>query len=366
MQDEPDEAEQMMEQAGEEITGTLYSLAMRAIKDYIAVYLQLSQQTSRFTVVQPEHVQSLAQKIVLLGGIDSPLDPLTATPEQTVQEWQHMQAIPFEAELAITKGVYIQLRERTRELLEELARATEGFLQFDPAYITAAPHMLPLLQRLANIPSKAQLKKRIGNASDNAVPLPAAERLAQILNQRQPGRAITRAELLQSIEPTLEGIVRDLVGRILLESIVAHALDEAKVPYKRESEYTSLEGVIYNFRADFIIPDEKKPKAFIEVRKSSTRHASLYAKDKMFSAINWKGKNKDLLAVLVVEGPWTAETLRVMAKIFDYVVPLRAVSDAAQAISAYIQGDQSRLKWSIEFSIHPAAEQSEQDRSSLM
>ena len=78
----------------------------------------------------------------------------------------------------------------------------------------------------------------------------------------------------------------------------------------------------------------KAPKAFIEVRKSSSRHASLYAKDKMFSAINWKGKNQDLLAVLVVDGPWTGETLKVMTKLFDYVVPLSAVADVAGAISA--------------------------------
>ena len=42
----------------------------------------------------------------------------------------------------------------------------------------------------------------------------------------------------------------------------------------------------------------------------------------MFSAINWKGKNQDLLAVLVVDGPSTGETLKVMTKLFDYVVPL--------------------------------------------
>ncbi|MHC5615341.1 MAG: hypothetical protein ACYTXA_31335 [Nostoc sp.] len=56
----------------------------------------------------------------------------------------------------------------------------------------------------------------------------------------------------------------------------------------RESEYKTLRGVIYDFRADFVIPDAQNPLAFIEVRKSSSRHASLYAKDKMFFAINWK------------------------------------------------------------------------------
>jgi hypothetical protein len=125
-------------------------------------------------------------------------------------------------------------------------------------------------------------------------------------------------------------------------------------PIKRESEYNHIEGVVYSFRADFVIPNDKSPKAFVEVRKSSTRHASLYAKDKMFSAINWKGKNKDLLAVLVVDGPWTAETLKVMTKIFDYVIPLSSVSEAAEAISAYLTGDRSRLRWLIHFAVTSA------------
>jgi hypothetical protein len=214
--------------------------------------------------------------------------------------------------------------------------------------------MLPILQRLANITSKAALKRQIGNVSDNVISKTAAKKLADILNQRKPNQTINREQILQSIEPTLEGIVRDLVGRILLESIVAKALDDANVPYKLESEYKYIEGILYNFRADFVIPDENSPKAFIEVRKSSSRHASLYAKDKMFSAINWKGKNQDLLAVIVVDGEWTSETLKVMAKVFDYVVPLNRSPDVATAIYEYIHGDRSKLKWQINFSISPA------------
>jgi hypothetical protein len=133
------------------------------------------------------------------------------------------------------------------------------------------------------------------------------------------------------------------------------SLDVAKVPYKREAEYRHLEGVVYNFRADFVMPDDHSPKAFIEVRKSSSRHASLYAKDKIFSAINWKGRNKELLAILVVDGPWTAETLRVMTRVFDYVVPISTAPEIAQIISAYLQGDRSKLRWLVEFAISPAS-----------
>jgi hypothetical protein len=43
-----------------------------------------------------------------------------------------------------------------------------------------------------------------------------------------------------------------------------------------------------------------------------------------------------------------------LAKVFDYIVPISLVSDVAEVISAYIQGDRSKLKWSIDFAIHPA------------
>src|SRR5262249_22551181 len=154
---------------------------------------------------------------------------------------------------------------------------------------------------------------------------------------------------LQRLESTLEGIVRDLVGRVLLESIVDSALRDQAVSFKREDEYESLPGVVYDFRADFVIPDPAEPKVFIEVRKSSARHASLYAKDKMSSAINWKGRNKELLAALVVDGEWTGETLRVMANVFDYVVPVGRVPELVETIKGYIGGDKSKLKWLVRF-----------------
>lgn len=341
-------------------TETLYALAGRVIRRYIKVYLEMARTTKGFTDVKQTDLLNFERRVIVLGGISSPLDPAGVSPDRVAEEWLRMQAVPFEVEQAITKGVYIELRQRVEVLVKELEQATASFMEFAPDYISDHPHFLPVLQRLADIPSKAELKRRIGSVSDNAVSISAAERLAEILNQRQPGRAITRAQLLQSIEPTLEGIIRDLlVGRVLLESIVVNALDDAEIPYKRESEYEALNGVVYDFRADFVIPDEHNPQAFIEVRKSSTRHASLYAKDKMFSAINWKGKNRELLAVLVVDGPWTSATLRVMAKVFDYIVSINRVPDVVEVISAYINGDRSKLKWLIDFSIHPANPESE-------
>lgn len=337
-----------------EKTVTLYALADAAMRRYIEVYVELARVTKGFTDLEQVHLSGLEQRAVVLGGIGSPLDPADTFSDQVIEERLRMQAVPFEVERAITRGVYIELRQRVKGLVEELEQASAGFMEFDSTFISSHPHFLPVLQRLADIPSKAELKRRIGSASDNAISAIASEQLAEILNQRKPGRAMTRAQLLQSVEPTLEGIVRDLVGRVLLESIVASALDDAHVSYKRETEYDTLSGIVYDFRADFVIPDEQEPKAFIEVRKSSTRHASLYAKDKMFSAINWKGKNKELLAILVVDGPWTLATLQVMARVFDYIIQIDRVADAAKVVAAYVNGDRSKLKWLIDFSIHPA------------
>jgi hypothetical protein len=61
-----------------------------------------------------------------------------------------------------------------------------------------------------------------------------------------------------------------------------------------------------------------------------------------------------MLAILVVDGEWTAETLRVMAKVFDYVVPLRHVNDLAHSIAEYLAGDRTKLKWLIDFKITTA------------
>lgn len=332
---------------------TLYFLADRVMRQFITIYLELIKNTNGITILEEKDVQRLEQKIIILGGIGSLLDANNATPAQVVDEWNRLKVIPFDIEQAITIGVYIELRLKIKDYIDELEASTSGYTKFDSEYITSHAYHLPILQRLANLTSKANLKKKIGSVSDNSISKNASIKLADLLNTLQPGRVMTREQLLQSIEPTLEGIVRDLVGRVLLESIVANALDSLSVPYKRENEYVSLKGVVYDFRADFVIPNEQEPMAFIEVRKSSSRHASLYAKDKMFSAINWKGKNTKLLAILVVDGPWTAQTLKVMSNIFDYVVPITSVANVADVISQYIKGDNSKLKWLINFSISP-------------
>ena len=333
---------------------TLYAVAGDSMAAIIRVYLSLALDTEGFNKLSLSNLDTDVKKRIVLAGIGSPLDPLKCSAKQVLEEWTRMQSVQFSVEESVTKGVYISLRERVEILLIEMKQATGNFQTFDAEYIASHSYLLPVFQRLLNASSKSKLKELVGSVSDNSISKPAAKRIADILNNSKPGREITLNDLKLSIEPTLEGIVRDLVGRVLLEDVVANALDLAGVTYKRESEYISIKGVVYDFRADFVLPDENNPLVFIEVRKSSSRHASLYAKDKMFSAINWKGHNKQLMAILVTEGPWTDQTLKTMAKVFDYVVPLRKAPQMAEIVSAYMNGDSSKLRLLIDFAVRPA------------
>ncbi len=332
---------------------SLYSVAREEMNRLIEVYLEMAEKTSGFTVPAIEVLATEDQRRIVLGGLGSPLSA-DQEPARVLAEWSRMQAVPFSAEEAVTRGVYVALEEAVEGLLTDLSSRSKGFTEFSAELIAESPSFLPVFQRLLNVSSKSKLKELVGSVSDNSISKPASQRIADQLKIRASATPPTVKQLKASMAPTLEGIVRDLVGRVLLESVVASALDGAGVPYKREDEYAGIEGVVYKFRADFVIPDADSPLVFIEVRKSSSRHASLYAKDKMFSAINWKGYNKKLMAVLITEGPWTAQTLQVMARIFDYVIPLNKSTEVADVIAKYLAGDQSQLKTLINFSILPA------------
>lgn len=328
---------------------TLYQIADAEIRKCIDAYLKLARETHGLSIIEEQHLAEQRLIVILLAGLG--IRQFNVTAAQAVDEWKRRSAIPFDLENAITTEVYRHIRELGSTFLNSVDKTSNGFTEFDPTFIQKNPYLLPLLQHLAGIFSKSKLKELVGSVSDNSISKPAAQRLAILLTERVDPKTVNKGEILQRLESTLEGIVRDLVGRVLLESIVASALADQSVPFQREDEYSSLTGVIYDFRADFVLPNANAPLAFIEVRKSSSRHASLYAKDKMFSAINWKGHNPELLAVLVVDGPWTKETLIVMAKVFDYVVPIGRVPELVEILKAYLAGDKSKLKWLIQFRI---------------
>ena len=338
---------------------TIYQQAQSLMDLEIARYLALIENTHGLSQVTSEHLVDYETAILFAAGISSPIPPEESQyADFLISEYNRKSAISFDVESAVCFGVYLKLRSFIEDLFDEALALTNGFSEFFPETIKENPHLLPVFQNSLNV-SKAQLKRQVGSVSDTSISKPASEKLSELLSNRRTTLNVQRANILQRMEITLEGIVRDLVGRVLFEEVVAHALDQYQVQYLREEEYTAISGVVYDFRSDFVLPDPDNPIAFIEVRKSSSRHASLYAKDKMFSAINWKGRHKNLIGVIVVEGEWTQATLRTMASVFDYVVPLAKATELAKLLKRAQDGDESVLKWIIEFSIYPSPNFSE-------
>lgn len=322
--------------------------------DEIEKYLKLVEVSSAFSNIKEEHLLDSDTALLFAGGIGSAIPSgCINAPAFLIAEYMRKSALDFDVETAVCIGVYGRIRPYAKELFDGASDLTDGFKIFGSDKIKASPHFLPVFQNILKF-SKAQLIKKVGSVSDSSISGPASVRLGNLLSASIDERDFDERNVLQRMEVTLEGIVRDLVGRVLLEEVVAHALEDHGVNFLREDEYPFISGAVYNFRADFVLPDSTNPIAFIEVRKSSSRHASLYAKDKMFSAINWKGKHKNLIGVVVVEGEWTQATLQIMSTVFDYVVPLSKSNELAKVLKKAQDGDETVLKWLIDFSIRPS------------
>ena len=91
---------------------TLYALATRIMRGYINIYLELAKESNGINDIKPEFLNSGEKRMIVLAGKKSPLDPLSSTAEEVVEEWKRLRAIPFDIEEAMTKGVYIKLREK--------------------------------------------------------------------------------------------------------------------------------------------------------------------------------------------------------------------------------------------------------------
>jgi hypothetical protein len=329
---------------------TIYDFAHKEMGAIVNALLELAEVSGNFLRPTKAQWERASSTEMLLCGKGYHVDDIPGLPSAE-NAWVARLAVAFSIELAATGTLYKRIRVFTDKLIDDAYAGTKNFERVDPAWIYGNPQFLPVFMHVAGAFSKQELKKQIGSATDKSISKPAAARIAELLTRASAGGVPPRERVQERIKATVEGIVRDLVGRLLLEQFVASALTRHKVPFKREDEYRSLEGVVYDFRSDFVVPSENKPLAFLEVRKSSSRHASLYAKDKMFSAINWKGQHPDCLAVLIIDGPWTEVTLKIMSRVFDYVIPINQVDEVALKIRAYLDGDKSVLQWLINFNI---------------
>jgi len=338
---------------------TIYELATEAMGVEIARYLTFLKSSNAMMSLSEDCFADHATELMFAAGINSHVpNDCDNTPKYLVSEHHRKSALTFDVEAAVSTGVYNSIRPHAKALYEKASKSTPEFTSFSDEAIKENPHLLPVYQSILKL-SKSQLKKKVGSVSDLKISKPASVKLCALLSETIAPNDYLEENVLGRMEITLEGIVRDLVGRVLFEEVVANALSNEGVKFMREDDYPFISGVVYDFRADFVLPDCKNPIAFIEVRKSSSRHASLYAKDKMFSAINWKGKHENLIAVIVVEGEWTQATLKIMSTVFDYVIPLSQSAELAKILKKAQDGDKTVLRWLVNFSITPAPDFSE-------
>jgi hypothetical protein len=333
---------------------TLHQFAKREMATIVASLIELSDLTGNFQnypVGAAAQDQQTARLLLAGRGYD-----VARLPDQ--REWPMLwlarAALPFDIERAATTELYTRVVPFVAEMVAAAFRDTAAFSSVAPEWVKSNAHLLPIMMHAAGVFSKQELKRRFGTVSDTAVSAKKSEAIAAEFARIGPAAIPDEARIRERMKATTEGVVRDLVGR-LLEAFVEKALTDTGVAFLKEEDYDSLSGVVYDFRADFVIPNETAPKAFIEVRKSSGRHASLYAKDKMFSAINWKGRHQQAIGVLVVDGSWSGASLTVLANVFDYVVPLGQVPQVARRVKQYLEGDQSALRWLITFKVEPAS-----------
>ncbi len=332
------------------IRPTIYQYAAEQMKGLVDLLLDLSDKSGGFANPSESLLNDDLAATILFCGKGLHIDQLPINHER-YNSWLSRSAIPFDIERAATGLLYQRLKKFTDELIKDYYAQTGDFKIVSADWIHKNPQALSVIMHVMGTFSRQELNKLVGPVSDSGISKPASQRVAALLQKLAPSQIPHPDQIRERIKATTEGIVRDLVGKLLLEEFVAHALRRANVPFRRESEYPLLAGVVYDFRADFVVPDEVAPKAFLEVRKSSSRHASLYAKDKMFSAINWKGKHQACLGILVVDGPWTSSSLQTMARVFDYVVPIASVKEVARKVRDYLDGDTKVLQWLIHFRV---------------
>jgi hypothetical protein len=259
-------------------------------------------------------------------------------------------AVDHEIQSAVSGPLYVEMQRHALALARRAAEVSEDFTRLTAEQLRDEPELLPVFMHSSGVFSMSVLRKAIGAVADTGMSVKASQKAADYLAPRFIVDT-TPEHLVERLGSTIEGQVRDLLGRYLLEAVVEAALMRLDVPFQREEEYTALGGVIYDHRADFVVPDAEAPKLFVEVRRSSARHSSLYAKDKMFSAINWKGRHDDLIGVLVVDGEWSQHSRLALARVFDYVLPVSHADELARVAKAYLDGDTNKLLRLIKFEI---------------
>lgn len=308
---------------------------MRAVS---VILLELAASTKGFEEVTVEHFECPKQSALLLSGKGL---ECSGTHEGNLAAWT-LKKSKFDHAAVAGKIVADKLRAHASEILSYVLKETSGLTDISAEWVAGHPFALPVYVNAAGTCSKKRFKGnlKLSGASDRHIGATDAERIVASL---KPETVLPEREILAGMEGLIEGIVRDQIGKVVNEGFVKQALDDLNIPYVRDEGGVKLiEGKHSASRADFASPCNKRPKVFIDVRKSATNHASHYASDLSNSVADRITAHPECLAVLVYDGDWTGPALERVSKGYDHVFHVHDSAKAAILVQRHLNGDDMR------------------------
>jgi hypothetical protein len=278
-----------------------------------------------------------------LGCLDSP--------EANMDAW-HGSSVSFAHSVAAGTVVTAKLRRQAEKIVKFVFDATSSLTDMTVDWIVGHPFALPVFASATGTTSKKfKSEQNIGNTRDWRIGRTDAARIVATLKS---GKILPKREIMAGMESVIEGIVRDKIGKVINEDFVKRALDDHGIPYLRDAGGSAvIEGIIGASRADFAIPEAAAPKAFIEVRKSGTNHASMFSNDLSMTVIDRISRHPECVAILLIDGAWSAPAKGKLERVFDHVFHVLESDKAAATIKRHLGGEDMRRRGRLYLTSQP-------------
>jgi hypothetical protein len=319
---------------------SLSETAAEEMRTVSAILLKLADSTKGFEDVKIEHFKCPTQTAVLLSGKGL---ACSGTHDANLSAWK-LKKVKFDHAAVAGTIVTDKLRKQASEILAFVLKQTSGLKDITPEWVSKHPFALPVCINAAGTCSKKKFKGslKLSSASDRHIGATDAQRIVVSL---KPETVLPEREILAGMEGLIEGIVRDQIGKVVNEGFVKQVLDNRNIQYVRDEGGTKLiQGRYSASRADFASPCNNRPKAFIDVRKSATNHASHYAGELSNSVADRITAHPECLAVLVYDGEWTAPALERVSKGYDHVFHVHDSESASAVVERHINDDKDMRK----------------------
>jgi hypothetical protein len=307
-----------------------------------SVMLQkLCEETFCFVLVNEGHFKDPKQSEFLLSGkrIRS-----SGVPLQDFQAWNKSKK-KFDHAKAVSDLVSQMLRDYAEKLVSHICLETRHFEIIEPQWIVDNPSWFPVIVNAMGSGSIKEFKAKfsLNSVRGRTISLLDAKRLVEALKGHKKR---TEQEIVASLETSIEGIVRDLIGKVINEDFVKLALDAKGLSYARDTGgnaiiKTSGGGAS---RVDFVLPSVTEPNAFIEVRKTSSGHAATYAASLAWVVVSRLSQYPNCLAILVYDGEWTKPALATLESVFDHVFHVFESDKAAEVVRRHLEGEDMRKR----------------------